>query len=166
MSKNSQTDLMSVLSEKVRVLESMQFFLEEEERCIIEHKPEQLEENTRQTEELMNRLNAVNDRLRLLLFRVGDELGLNEAGTLSSLLPGVSPEIRVQLRTSQKKCFSAAAAIKHHLEKNEGLIKQSLSVIDRSMSLFIRVLGGYETYGANGSMLKVKAARGVLRQEI
>jgi hypothetical protein len=157
---------MSVLSEKVHVLESMQFFLEEEERCITEHKPKQLEENTRKTEELMIRLNTVNDRLRVLLFRVGDELGLHGAGTLSSLFPGVSPEIRIQLRTSQERCFTAAAAIKHHLKINEGLIKQSLSVIDRSMSLFIRVLGGYETYGANGCILKAKAARGVLRQEI
>jgi hypothetical protein len=160
------TELMSVLSEKVNVLESMRFSLEEEERCIIAHKPMQLQENTRQTEELMARLNAVNDRLGVLLLRVGGELGLKETGTLSALLPGVSPEIRVQLRMFQEKCFSTAAAIKHHLAINERLIKQSLSVIDRSMSLFIRVLGGYDTYGANGCILKAKAARGVLCREI
>ena len=58
MATNSLTDLMSVLAEKVQVLESMRYFLEEEERCIIELQPEQLEENTRQAEELMTRLNA------------------------------------------------------------------------------------------------------------
>jgi hypothetical protein len=157
---------MSVLAEKVYALESMQFFLEEEERCIIEHKPKQLEENTRQTEELMTRLNAVDDRLRALLFQVGNELGLHEAGTLSSLFPRIDPEIRVQLRNSQKKCFSAATEIKRRLAINEGLIKQSLRVIDRSMSLFIRALGGSETYGPTGRILKGKAASGILFREI
>jgi hypothetical protein len=97
---------------------------------------------------------------------VGDDLGLHETGTLSALLPGVNPEIRVQLRILQKKCFSAATAIKHHLATNEGLIKQSLSVIDRSMSFFIRVLGGCETYGAGGRILNGKAASGILCREI
>jgi len=166
MSTNSLTELTSVLAEKVQLLESMRFFLKEEERCIIELNPAQLEENTRQAEELMTGLNAVNERVRVLLCRVGDELGLHEAGTLSVLLPRVNAEIRVQLRVLQKKCFSAAAAIKHHLAINEGLIKQSLSIIDRSMSLFIRVLGGCETYGATGRISKGKAARGILCREI
>ncbi len=166
MATNSLKDLMSVLAEKVRVLESMRFSLEEEERCIIELRPEQLAENTRRAEELMTRLNVVNDRFRVLLSRTGDELGLPEAGTLSALLPGVNPEIRVQLRILQKKCFSAATAIKQHLAINEGLIKQSLTVIDRSMSLFIRFLGGGETYGAAGRILNGKAASGILCREI
>ena len=166
MSTNSMKDLMSVLDEKVHVLELMRSFLEEEERCIIEHKPQQLEENTRLTEEIVTRLNAVNDRLRVLLQRVGEELGFHEASTLSSLLPRVNPGIRAQLCNSQKKCFSAAAAINHHLARNEGLIKQSLRVIDRTMSLIIRALGGCETYGATGRMLKGKAGSGILCREI
>ena len=166
MSTNSLTDLMSVLSEKLQVLESIKYFLEEEERCIILHVPKQLEENTCQIEELMTRLNAVNDRFKVLLLRVGDELGLHEAGTLSALLPRVNPEIRIPLSILQSKCFSVAAAIKHHLEINEGLLKQSLRVIDRSMSLFIRALGGGEIYGPSGRILKGKAASGILFREI
>jgi len=166
MSTNSLTDLLSVLAEKVNALESMQFFLEEEERCITEHKPMQLEENTRRIEGIMTRLNAVDDRLRTILFRVGDDLGLHEAGTLSSLFPRVNPEIRVQLRKSQEKCLSAANEIKRRLAINEGLIKHSLRVIDRSMSLFIKVLGGIETYGPTGHILKGKAASGILFREI
>ena len=157
---------MSVLAEKADILESVRETLEEEQRCIIEARPERLEENTSSAEELMTRLNAVNDRFRVLLPRAGDELGLPEAGTLSSLLPRVNPEIRVQLHILQKKCFSAAAAIKHHLAINEGLIKQSLFIIDRSMSLFTRVLGGCETYGATGRISKGKASRGILYREI
>jgi FlgN protein len=166
MATNSLTDLMSVLAEKVQALESMRFFLEEEERCIIELKPEQLEENTCQAEGLITRLNVANDRFRAHLSRAGAELGIPEAGTLSSLLPGVNPEIRVQLCVLQKKGFSAVTAIKHHLAINERLIKQSLSVIDGSMSLFIRFLGGCETYGATGRISKGKAARGILCREI
>jgi hypothetical protein len=166
MATNSLTDLMAVLAEKGRVLESMRIFLEEEKRCIVELRPEQLEENTRRADDLIFRMNAVNDRFRVLLTKAGEELGLPEAGTLSSLLPGVGPEIRVQLCNLQKKCFSAAAAIKNHLAINEGLIKQSLSIIDRSMALFTRVLGGCETYGATGRISKGKAASGILCREI
>lgn len=166
MATNSLTELMSVLAEKVQVLETMRLFLEEEERCIIELLPEQLEENSRQAEELISRMNTVNDRFRVLLSRAADELGSPEARTLSSLLPGVNPEIRVQLRLMQNKCFCTANAIKHHLALNEGLIKQSLSIIDRSMSLFIRTLGGCETYGATGRISKGKAASGILCREI
>jgi hypothetical protein len=157
---------MSVLAEKIRLLESMQYLLEEEGRCIIELKPEQLEENTRQAEDLMTRLNAVNGRFSALLYRTGDELGLHDTGTLSSLFPGVNPGIRVQLSILQNKCFSAASAIKHNLAINEGLIKQSLIVIDRSMSLFIRFMGGCETYGAAGRILNGKASSGILCREI
>jgi len=166
MATNSLTDLMAVLAEKVRVLESMRFFLEEEERCITLLKPEQLAENTRRAEGLMTRLNLANDRFRALLSRAGDELGIPEVGNLSSLLPGVEPEIRAQLLILQKDCFSAAAGIKHHLAVNEGLIKQSLNVIDRSMSLFRRFLGGCETYGAAGRISNGKAASGILCREI
>jgi hypothetical protein len=157
---------MSVLAEKLRIMESMRLFLEEEERCIIELRPKQLEENTDRAEELMTRLNIVNDRFRVLLLRAGDELGLPEVGTLSALLPGVNPKNRVQLSILQKKCVSTATAIYHHLAINEGLIKQSLKVIDRSMSLFIRFLGGCETYGAGGRILNGKAASGILCREI
>jgi hypothetical protein len=66
----------------------------------------------------------------------------------------------------QKKCFSAATAIKHRLAMNERLIKQSLNIIDRSMSFFTRFLGGYETYGAAGRMMNGKAASGILCKEI
>jgi hypothetical protein len=56
--------------------------------------------------------------------------------------------------------------IKHHLATNEGLIKHSLTVIDRSMSLFKRFLGGCETYGAAGRISNGKAASGILCREI
>ena len=166
MATNSVTDLMAVLAEKVRVLEAMRFFLEEEEHCITALKPEQLAENSRQGEVLMTRLNSANDRFRALLSRAGEELGIPEAGNLSALLPGVEPEIRAQLLILQKNCFSAAAAIKDHLAVNEGLIKQSLNVIDRSMSLFRRFLGGCDTYGAAGRISNGKTASGILCREI
>lgn len=112
MATNSLTDLMSVLDEKVRVLESMRSFLEEEERCINELRPEQLAENTRRAEELMTSLDVVNDRFKVLILRAGDELGHHETGTLSLLLPGVDAGIRmastnIEIRNT-KNCFCKA----------------------------------------------------------
>jgi hypothetical protein len=166
MSTNNLTELMTVLAEKVDILESVRETLEEEQRCIIEARSERLEENTSRAEEFMTRLNVVNNRFRTLLARTGEELGIPDAGSLSSLISGVDTEARQKLRFLQKKCFFAAEAINRLLVINEGLIKHSLDIIDRSIFLFSRLLGGGETYGSAGRILNGKAAGSILYREI
>jgi hypothetical protein len=160
------TELMLVLAEKADILESVRETLEQEQRCIIEALPERLEENTSSAEEFMTRLNIVNNRFRTLLARTGEELGIPDAGSLSSLISEVDPDARQKFRFLQKKCFSAAEAINRLLVINEDLIKHSLDIIDSSISLFSRLLGGCETYGSAGRILNGKAAGGILYREI
>jgi len=78
----------------------------------------------------------------------------------------VDKESRLMLELLQKRCFTAVDAISRLLTVNEGLIKNSLNIIDRSLSLFGRLLGGCETYGAGGRILKGKAQAGMLCREI
>jgi hypothetical protein len=166
MSTNSLTELISVLAEKADILESMRETLEEEQRCIIEARPDRLVDNTSRAEGFMTRLNVVNNRFKALLARTGKELGLPDAGSLSPLISGVDPESRQKLRFLQKKCFFAAEAINRLLVINEGLIKHSLDIIDRSIFLFSRLLGGCETYGSAGRIMNGKPAGGILYREI
>jgi hypothetical protein len=166
MSINSLTELTSLLAEKVHILESVQENLEEEQRCIIEARPERLEEYSRRAEEFMASLNLLNSRFRTLLVRSGSELGLPDADSLSSLIPVVDPEARLQLRKLQNRCISVVEAIGNLLVINAGLIKQSLDIIGRSISLFSRLLGGCETYGAAGRLSNGKSAGGILCREI
>ena len=166
MSRNSLTELTSVLSDKVQILELVRENLEEEQRCIIEARPERLEENRRRAEEFMTRLNSLNSRFRTLLVRTGSELGLSDTDSLSTLISFGDPEARLQLRKLQNKCISVVEAISIILVINAGLIKQSLDIIGGSISLFSRLLGGCETYGAAGRLSNGKAQGGILCREI
>jgi hypothetical protein len=114
----------------------------------------------------MARLNLLNRRFGTLLARTGSELGLSDTDSLSSLIHVVDPEARLQLRKLQNKCISVVEAISSLLVVNAGLINQSLDIIGRSISLFSRLLGGCETYGAAGRLSNGKAAGGILCREI
>jgi hypothetical protein len=166
MSTNSLTELTAVLAEKVHILESVRENLEEERRCIIAAQPEQLEENRRRAEESMTRLNLLNGRIRTLLDRTGSELGLPETDSISSLIPAIDPEARLKLRKLQNRCIAVVEAISGLLVINDGLIKQSLDIIGRSIALFSRLLGGCETYGAAGQLTNGKGAGGIFCREI
>jgi len=166
MATNSLKELISVLSEKAALLESVQTALEEERRSLIEARPERIEENTRIAGEFMSGISLLNSRFKTVLVRTGKELGLPDSGTLSNVISGADPEGQLQLRSLQERCFSAADAIKRLISMNEGLIKNSLEIIGRSISLFSRILGGGETYGAAGVILNGKAAAGIVCREI
>ncbi len=166
MATRTGEDLLSALVEKTRLLESMRDSLEEEQRLIIQARADRLEENTRQALDLISGMNLLKNRFRTLLLQTGSELGLAECGTLSSVIPGMEPEIRLRLQALQKRCFTAVDAINSLLVTNEGLLKNSLDIIDRSLSLFSRLLGGCETYGAAGRLHSGKAQAGILCREI
>ncbi len=166
MATNSITDLLAVLDEKAGILESVRETLEEEQRLIIEARPEHLAENTARALEFISVMELAKNRFRTLLLRTGKELGLTGCDSLSSLIPGADPEAQLKLRAAQKRCLAAADAISRLLAMNEGLLRNSLDIIDRSISLFSRLLGGCETYGAAGRIQSGKAQAGILCREI
>ncbi len=166
MATNSFTDLLAVLDEKAGILESMRETLEEEQRLIIEARPEHLAENTARALEFISEMELSKNRFRTLLLQTGKELGLSGCDSLSSLITGTEPEARLKLRSAQMRCLAAADAISRLLAMNEGLLRNSLDIIDRSISLFSRLLGGCETYGAAGRMLRGRAHAGIICREI
>lgn len=166
MTTNSLKELLAVLGEKALLLESVRDRLEEEQRCIMEARTEGLDEKTRDAEESISRINALNGRFKTLLSKTGDELGLPEAESLSPLISVVEPETRIQLRELQQRCFSAAGEIGGIVTMNQALIRNSLDIIGRSLSLFSNLLGGAETYGAAGRISSGKAAAGICCREI
>jgi len=166
MPTSSLKELIALLSEKAHLLESVQKALEEERRCLMESRPEALNEKTREAEETIVRLNKMNSRFRTLLTRTGEEVGRPEVETLSSLISAVEPQNRVHLRVLQERCFSAAGAIGGIIATNQALIKNSLEIIGRSLSLFSNLLGGAETYGSAGRVSNGKAVAGIFCREI
>jgi hypothetical protein len=166
MATNSHADLISVLGEKVRVLESLRDTLEEEQRLIIEARTEGLDENTRKALGFISSLNLLNSRFKALLISIGKEPGLSDDVSLSSMIRGADPGDQLELRAMQKKCFAVVDAINRLFIMNEGLVRNSLDIIDTSLSLFSRLLGGCETYGAAGRILNGKARAGIICREI
>ncbi len=166
MAKNSIDDLIAVLGEKVQALESMRETLEEEQRLIIEARVEQLDDNTNRALAFVSRLNLLNGRFKALLLATGRELGLSDDITLSSLMQAADPQEKLELGVLQKRCFAAVDAINLLLIMNKGFIRNSLEIIDGSLSLFSRLLGGCETYGAAGRLLAGKAQAGIICREI
>ena len=166
MATHSLSDLISVLGEKVGTLESLVDILKEEQRFIVEARTEQLNENTRLALASISTMNILNGRFRELLVKTGSEFGLSETGSLTDLFPGVDPESCLALKRLQKRCFTAVDTINRLLAMNEGLIRNSLNIIDRSISLFGRLLGGCETYGSAGRMRKGRAQAGMFCREI
>jgi FlgN protein len=166
MPTNSLTELLSVLAEKADLLEAMRGALEEEQRCIIGGRPDKLDENTTRASEYVSALTFVNSRFRTLLLRSGEERGIPEIESLSSLMRAVDPDSRLRLKALQDRCFSAAEAVGRLIGMNEGLIRNSLDIIGRSISLFSRLLSGCETYGAGGRILYGKAQSGMLCREV
>ncbi|HTP66846.1 MAG TPA: flagellar protein FlgN [Geobacteraceae bacterium] len=166
MATNSLAELILVLAEKVRALESMRETLEEERRLIIEARVDQLNDNTNRALTLISRLNLLSSRFKALLLSAGEELGLSDSVTLSAVIPAADRQKQPELRELQRKCFTAADAINRLLTMNKGLIRNSLEIIDGSLSLFSRLLGGCETYGAAGRLHNGKAQAGIICREI
>lgn len=166
MPTNSLNELVAVLLEKAQLLESVRDSLEEEQRCIIKADPEGLGAKTLAAEEGITRINDLNSRFKTTLARSGEDLGIPQAKTLSSIISAVEPETRIRLRELQERCFSAATAIGGIIATNRLLITNSLDIIDRSLSLFSNLLGGAETYGAAGRISSGKAAAGICCREI
>jgi hypothetical protein len=166
MTTNSLKELTALLAEKVRVLDAVMDKLAEWQRCIVEARPEVLVEKTCNAEEGFNLLNSINARFRTLLPKVADELGLPENSSLSALISAADPESGIKLRELQKRCFSVAAAIASLLKMNEHLIKNSLEIIGRSLTLFSNFLKGTETYGAAGRMSGGRSSTGIICREI
>ncbi len=166
MPTSSLTELMAVLGEKADLLEAMGRALEEERRLIIAARTDRLDENTARAAECVAALNQLNSRFRALLLRSAEERGIPGIDSLSSLMAAVDPDSRLKLKALQKRCFAAAEAIARPNGTNEGLIRNSLDIIGRSISLFSRLLSGYETYGAAGRIQYGKSHSGILCREI
>lgn len=166
MTTNSLNELISLMAEKALLLETVRERLKDEQQCIMAGSPVALDAATREVEQSFSRLIAANDRFSSLLSVAASEMGLTADSNLTSVIRNVDPESGMQLRKLQDRCFSVADAISATLGMNEALLRNSLEIVGRSLSLFSNLLGGGETYGAAGRLSSGKAAPGVLYREI
>jgi FlgN protein len=142
--------LIMLLSEKEQIMEEMARSLTEEQSRIIEMNSAAVEESTRNKEEVTTRLGRVATACRELMAVVGAERGVDEGGTLSPLIAAASESEKDLLEPLQRRMLLLGKTLERQQELNRKLLAHALGFIDKSMSLFGRLLGGCDTYGAGG----------------
>jgi hypothetical protein len=166
MSTSNLKELTTLLAEKARLLETARERLTQGQKCIIEADIARLDDATSKAGENFIRLNEISSRFGTLLSLSCRELGLSEKGSLSTFIAAIGPERSSELRKLQERCISAAGAVSSILGMNEALLKNSLDLVGRSLTLFSSLLCAGETYGAGGRISSGKSAAGIVCREI
>lgn len=163
---SSLAGLNILLTENEKVLTELAAALKEEQRCIVELDLEQLAQNGCRKEELTARLTRLREECCLLMKQAGSELGLSDIPSLSPLIAATTVTEQRKLRPSQQRLSSLAQAVERQYAMNRQMLENSLTMIKNSMALFGRLLGGSDTYGAQGQINSSRASGGIFRQEI
>jgi len=158
--------LIALLTEKERIMEEMAGSLTEEQSRIIEMNAAAVTDSTRSKEEVTARLALVTAECRDLMGVVGSERGMESSGALTLLMTVASDAERKTLAPLQQRLLRLAEDLVRRQDLNRRLLVRSLALIERSISLFSRVLGGCDTYGAHGHVSTGAAGLSFLSREI
>jgi flagellar biosynthesis/type III secretory pathway chaperone len=163
---NSMFGLITCLSENEKVLTELAFSLKEEQRCIVEMDLPSLEENSGRKEEITARLIHVRAECGALMQQAGCELGISEIPSLSTLIAAAAATDQTKLRPLQQRLMMLAQALERQHDMNRRMLENSIVMIKNSMVLFGRLLGGCDTYGAQGQINNGRSSGSFLRQEL
>src|ERR1039457_6211755 len=159
---SSMIELITVLTENEKILAELASALTEEQRCIVDLDLERLAENGGRKDEIAFRLTSVREECRALMQQVGSELGLNEIPSLSALIVAASAAEQVKLRPLQRRLVRLAQTLERQHDMNRMMLENSITMIKRSMALFGRLLGGGDSYGAQGHIKSGWASGSIL----
>lgn len=162
----SMDSLISLLSENEQVLDDLASALDEEQRCIVELDLKRLGENSSRKRQLMSRLGEFRQEGMRLLREAGNELGCKETTDLSGLLTVAGARERARLAPLQQRLVTRARSVARQHEVNRRILEKSNGMINSSLSLCARMLGGCDTYGAQGRISNGMAGVSILRREI
>ena len=163
---NSMAELFTLLTENEKVLAELAFALAEEQRSIVDLDIERLTENGGRKEEITARLIRVREECSSLMQQAGDELGLNEIPSLSPLIAAAAVVEQIKLRPLQWRLVRLAQALERQHDMNRRMLENSIGMIKSSMNLFGRLLGGCDTYGAQGRVNSGMASGNIFHREI
>jgi flagellar biosynthesis/type III secretory pathway chaperone len=158
--------LKTVLVEKLALLETLAAVFEEENQCVVELDSSSLASTTARKEQLLEKIALLNRQCRTCLESGSHELGLPGGSSLTQVIGRLKSPERDGLRSLQGKLIAVAKQNEQLLTLNKDLLESSLSLVDRSMRLFARLLGNGGTYGMSGRMQEVPAAARIICKEM
>lgn len=159
-------DLTALLRENEMVMEEFSAKLTEELDCIVSLNVENLLDVCTKKEMIMMKLQEIQSNCKSLIQKAGNELGLRDITELSPLIMASGKAGQVDLKPLQQRLLRLSSSVKRQQDTNKKVLEGSISMIKGSMSLFARLIGGGETYGARGIINSGRACGGILRQEI
>jgi hypothetical protein len=125
-----------------------------------------LAENSDRKEEITARLMSVREACRELMQQAGCELGISENPSLSTLIAAASAAEQIKLRPLQQRLLMLAQTLEQLHETNRKMLEKSVVMVKNSMLLFGRLLGGCDTYGAQGQLNSGRSTGSFLRKEL
>jgi len=159
-------ELVDVLTAKEDSLRLLRSILEEEQRCIVELRADELNKMTCRKEEVAETVRELNERLRETLTRSFRELNLAGEINLSPVIEKLNGLEKDKLLSLQDRLVSVAHNIENLLSVNGGLLESSLRLVNGSMNFFKQVLSKSDTYGNAGRMMETPAATRIICREI
>jgi len=162
----SLDSLISLLSENEQVLSDLAEALDEEQRCIVDLDLQQLAENSSRKMQIMARLGKFREEGMRLMQEAGTELGCTETPNLTGLLSVAGSREQARLAPLQQRLMNRARTVERQHEINRRILEKSNGMINSSLSLCARMLGGCDTYGAQGRISSGMAGVSILRREI
>jgi flagellar biosynthesis/type III secretory pathway chaperone len=159
-------ELVDVLTAKEETLRLLQSILEEEQTCIVELKTDELNRLTSRKEEVADKIRHLNEGLRETLARSFKEWGITGEINLSPVIEKLNGPERKRILGLQDALVSVSLKIEDLLARNRDLLKNSLRIVETSMSFFRRVLSRSDTYGNAGHMMEIPAASRLVCKEI
>ena len=148
------SELVDALSRKRMVLEELFTLLEAEQRSIIEVDVARLENLDDRKRELLTLLERISGECRLLIKSAAEDLHVQKADNLSSILPKISPPVRDKLKGLQARLLELGESVQKVLSFNKDLLESSLQHVNDSLEFFNSLFMRRSTYGESGSMVR------------
>ncbi len=159
-------ELINLLSEKEQAMEELTLLLAEERRCISALEIESLLKNCDLKEENTARLARLKNKCSELLQLASAGQELHGSTTLSTVIAAAGAPDQARLRALQQRLTKLALQLERQLALNGGILDSSLAMIGSSMTMFAKLFGGGETYGARGLISSCGMGGSILRREI
>ena len=151
--KQSVAQLIAAFSEKGTVLKRLETLVQQEQGLLAALDLAGLEQNQQEMAEVMERLARLSDSCKGLMVAIGAELGLADSSTLSPIIARLAPPEQQALSEAQASIAAGSKALGSALTLNQGLLEDSLQVVERSVSFFNRLFNPNDTYGMAGSLV-------------
>ena len=164
--RNSVSLLIQGLTEKLELLERLRNVLDEERRAVVAIDLPLLEETSREKERLSAEVARHEARFRETVAGVAAENDMPQGAKLPVLLERFQDDERQQASPLVESLLSLAEGVERRTRMNADLLKDSLGVVNNSLSFFERIFARFDTYNDSGKVGKGGARARLVCREI